>query len=684
MEIEKIFLKPSSNIKKDMTIIGSLLAISIILLISNFWYLSVHDRNDKNYIAISGELRILSQSIAKNAANSADGIREAFTSLKKQRDEFNTAILRLKEGDPSIDLPHTPEGVRLSKLTHLEETWLPIKQKVDTILLREESLLSLYQMVKDISTNIIKLQTAYDDVSKILIQNNASKEQVALAIKQQLLAERIIGNINKILQTGTNANDSTAQFVSDAKEFNSVLQGMRNGDDSLNILRLIDPDARKILDDAADLFNYLNSNLQNIIEKSEELNQVNRSAYEIFISSQNLLRQATELTEAYSKASEMRFIGEPSGYLIAVICGMLFVWLSYRAYADTKINLAQTAAQHKANRTAVWRLLDELANLADGDLTVQATVSDDITGAIAESVNYAINALRKLVSTINETAWSVSSAASDAQKTATHLAASSDNQAREIVAVGAAVNAMTVSIENVSKNSTESSQVAESSVSIAKKGVSVVQDTIKGMDRIKNQMHETARQIKKLGESSQEIGDIVSIIDDITEQTNILALNASIQAAMAGEAGKGFAVVAEEVQHLAERSSRATKKIESLVRTIQQETNGTVKSVEQTTAEVVQGAYLAQDAGIALGKIENVSSHLAGLIQNISNSAQEQASTSVKISKTMNIIQEISTQTLSGTTETASLIGNLAELANELKDSVAGFKLPTEKNKNGT
>jgi twitching motility protein PilJ len=322
--------------------------------------------------------------------------------------------------------------------------------------------------------------------------------------------------------------------------------------------------------------------------------------------------------------------------------------------------------------------LDELANLADGDLTVHATVGEDITGAIAESVNYAINALRKLVFTINDTAVQVSASAQEVQSTARNLAEASENQAKEIVGATAAINAMASSIEHVSANATESTDVAENSVNIAKSGVSLVQNTISGMERIKGQIQETAKQIKRLGESSQEIGDTVSLIDDITDQTNILALNAAIQAAMAGEAGKGFAVVAEEVQRLAERSSLATKQIESLVSAIQNDTNETVKSMEQTTIEVVQGARLAQDAGVALEKIENVSLHLAELIQNISNEAQQQALTASKISKTMAVIQEITTQTASGTMTTATSIGQLAELAIELRDSVAGFKLPIQ------
>jgi twitching motility protein PilJ len=282
------------------------------------------------------------------------------------------------------------------------------------------------------------------------------------------------------------------------------------------------------------------------------------------------------------------------------------------------------------------------------------------------------------VQAIRGTAVRVATAAQESQSTAMQLADASEHQAQEIAGASAAVNEMAVSIDQVSSNAAESSAVAERSVAIAKKGTNVVQNTIRGMDNIREQIQETSKRIKRLGESSQEIGDIVSLINDIADQTNILSLNAAIQASMAGDAGRGFAVVADEVQRLAERSSAATKQIEALVKTIQSDTNEAVISMEHTTAEVVRGARLAQDAGVALEEIENVSTSLAELIQNISNAARQQSSSALHISNTMNVIQEITSQTSSGTNATAYSIGNLADMAFELRSSVAGFKLPEE------
>ena len=364
------------------------------------------------------------------------------------------------------------------------------------------------------------------------------------------------------------------------------------------------------------------------------------------------------------------------GGLSAAIAVLLFFLIMAQRNRQAAALKDELESENQRNQAAILRLLDELGDLADGDLTVQATVTEDFTGAIADSINYSIDQLRSLVQTINNSAVQVASAAQETQSTAMHLAEASEHQAQEIAGASAAVNEMAVSIDQVSANAAESAAVAERAVAIANKGAEVVQATIHGMDTIREQIQETSKRIKRLGESSQEIGDIVSLINDIADQTNILALNAAIQASMAGEAGRGFAVVADEVQRLAERSAAATKQIETLVKTIQTDTNEAVISMEATTAEVVKGARLAQDAGVALEEIENVSKTLADLIQNISNAARQQAASAGHISNTMNVIQEITSQTSAGTTATARSIGNLAEMAQEMRNSVAGFRLP--------
>jgi twitching motility protein PilJ len=343
---------------------------------------------------------------------------------------------------------------------------------------------------------------------------------------------------------------------------------------------------------------------------------------------------------------------------------------------DTRMQLAEQASQNERNQAAILQLLDEIADLAEGDLSIHASVTENFTGAIADSINFAIDQMRGLVSNINHLSVQVAKAAEATQATASDLALAAEGQAKQIGAASQAINEMAISIDQVSSNAAESAAVAERAVAIANKGADVVQDTITGMDSIRGQIQETSKRIKRLGESSQEIGDIVSLINDIADQTNILSLNAAIQASMAGDAGRGFAVVADEVQRLAERSSAATKQIAALVKTIQTDTNEAVISMEQTTTEVVNGAKRAQDAGVALEEIENVSTSLAELIQNISNAARQQAASAGHASNTMNVIQEITAQTVSATEQTAFSIGKLAKMANEMRESVEGFKLP--------
>jgi twitching motility protein PilJ len=338
----------------------------------------------------------------------------------------------------------------------------------------------------------------------------------------------------------------------------------------------------------------------------------------------------------------------------------------------------EQAQQNERNQQAILRLLDEMGSLADGDLTVEATVTEDITGTIADSFNFAIEELRKLVATVNETALMVDTATKQTENTAAHLAKAADNQAKEINAATESIVSMTSSIEEVSGNAERSSDVARHSVEVAHKGGEAVRRTIDGMNAIRETIQETSKRIKRLGESSQEIGNIVELINDIAEQTNILALNASIQASMAGEAGRGFAVVADEVQRLAERSTNATKQIEVLVRTIQADTNEAVVSMERSTTDVVGGALLAENAGAALDEIEQVSNQIASLVQNISGSARQQASAAADVTRRTKRLKEIGDQTGKATSATAASISKLSQLATELRKTVEGFTLPAD------
>ena len=367
----------------------------------------------------------------------------------------------------------------------------------------------------------------------------------------------------------------------------------------------------------------------------------------------------------------------PAGSALVVL-GV--VWINVREQRDTanqqRLAVDAQRVENERSQQAILRLLDELSSLADGDLTVQATVTEDITGAIADSINYAVEALRGLVITINHSSIQVDGATRQTQALAQHLAKASGAQSKQIASATESAGGMASSTEEVSGNAERAADVARHSVEVAHKGGDAVRRTIDGMNAIRETIQETSKRIKRLGESSQEIGNIVELINDIAEQTNILALNASIQASMAGEAGRGFAVVADEVQRLAERAANATKQIEVLVRTIQTDTNEAVVSMERSTTDVVGGALLAENAGAALEEIEQVSNQIASLVQNISASARQQTSAAQAIARNMQVLKEISAQTADSTSATSGAIAKLAELSAGLRRSASGFRLP--------
>lgn len=651
------------------------LIVSIVLLFANFAYLNTQSNYDKEYISHAGELRVLSQRIAKNATEAATGKAEAFPLLKEARNDFQERWGFLTEGNAASGLPSAPASMQ-ADMDAVQKDWDSLRKNADAILASEQTVLSLHQVAATLAETIPQLQVEYEEVVDILLQSDAPAIQVSVAQRQSLLAERILGSVNKVLAGDDDSVQAADMFGRDASLFGRVLKAMTEGNAAMEISQVTDPDALERLAEISELFQFVSGSVDEILETSPELFQVRESASTIFSESQTLLDKSSGLTGGFENLASGRYINTLAGYVLGALALASIILIGLVMVRETNRRLTSTAEKNERNQSAILRLLDEIADLADGDLTVAATVTEDFTGAIADSINYSIDQLRDLVVTINSTAVQVAAAAQETQATAMHLAEASEHQAQEIAGASAAINEMAVSIDQVSANASESSAVAERSVAIANKGNEVVHNTITGMDNIREQIQDTSKRIKRLGESSQEIGDIVSLINDIADQTNILALNAAIQASMAGDAGRGFAVVADEVQRLAERSSAATKQIEALVKTIQTDTNEAVISMEQTTSEVVRGARLAQDAGVALEEIEKVSKTLAALIQNISNAARQQASSAGHISNTMNVIQEITSQTSAGTTATAKSIGNLAKMASEMRKSVSGFTLP--------
>ncbi|UTA48232.1 methyl-accepting chemotaxis protein [Simiduia sp. 21SJ11W-1] len=655
-----------------MAALGAALLVVLVLMGVSFYLVQQNTAKDQGYLQLTAELRALSFRVTSLAREATSGNEEAFPELAKVVAEMDGLWNRLRASDTDTRTALAEE------FAGFDAIFQSVKSNANSIVTNKDTIIFLNDVAITLNESLPELQAEHNNIVEILLESGAPADQVSVAQMQSWRAERIGRNVDKMLRGGGDADQAADQFNLDANLFGKVLAGMKGGDVAMSISRVTEPEAVSSLNEISELFEFVNSSIREIFEASPALFKARQATNQILDDSPRLLEALTTLSDKIVENAGNR---QPNNLTIAILgaIGLLAIILIGLQWTQgTRQRLQVEEETNERNQNAILRLLDELADLADGDLTTTATVTEDFTGAIADSINFTIDQLRVLVSRINETAVNVSSAAQETQQTALHLAEASEHQAQEIAGASAAVNEMAVTIDQVSANAAESAAVAERSVSIASNGAKVVQNTIHGMDTIREQIQDTSKRIKRLGESSQEIGDIVSLINDIADQTNILALNAAIQASMAGDAGRGFAVVADEVQRLAERSAAATKQIEALVKTIQNDTNEAVISMEQTTAEVVRGARLAQDAGVALEEIENVSSSLAELIQNISNAARQQASSAGHISNTMNVIQEITSQTSAGTSATAQSIGTLAEMALDLRESVAGFKLPEE------
>ena len=649
----------SEKAKPYIYIAAGLLLAALILLLSLFYSVP---RNNQLTQSL-GDLRLLSQMISRQATEAtASGTEESIKKLTQSQAEFAEKLETVKDIHSSSPA-----------LTAVETEWQKVSANIDLIASQQKIINQLYDTNIAISETIPGIQAEYNLMVDMMARQNIAANQVVIAKNQVFIAERILRSIGSVLTGSNNSRESAEDFGSDTETFASYLKAQINGSTDLGVERVTDPEMRDaLLSIQAEYDEVLKSAAATVLKNSTQIVKVRQASSDIFTQADVLLSNLNKLSGNSVLATVLAVL------LILSLIGFLlcaFKLLGLRGESD-KYRVTRLQDEYDRNQNAILRLLDEIADLADGDLRSHATVSEDFTGAIADSINFAIDQLRDLVSRITETSQEVAQYTANTQGITNQLAEASEHQAQEIAGASAAINEMAMSIDQVSSNAEESAEVAERSVQIAANGADVVNRSIEGMDIIREQIQETSKRIKRLGESSQEIGNIVALINDIADQTNILALNAAIQASMAGEAGRGFAVVADEVQRLAERSASATKQIETLVKTIQTDTNEAVISMEQTTSEVVRGANLSKDAGVALDEIQNVSGSLAKLIASISDAAKLQSASAGHIATTMNVVQEITSQTTSATFDTARSVSELANMAEALRESVTDFKLP--------
>lgn len=663
-------------LRQQLQILGPLLLGSLAL---TFLFLVLDSRNSREQSAQTqsvGDLLVYGQRLSKTASQAINGRADAFKQLRESRELLTKNFSALKDGDSTIGVPALA-GNHQDLMQRAYDSWKTTDASAGTILEHERMLVEYGAALRAFNTAHPKMQELADQLAatRVGVSAYSSREQVA-ASQLAVLTQRLAKDMSRLM-TGDQFNREAALALGKA------LTGIK---DSLDTIGLSGGDAvaqlRKINGEIA-------PPIQQLLGNSNKLEAAKTAEVQILADGEAMRGGLLVVQELLGKTE----LGIKPLQMMPWLFGLLALLSAAglaKFYVDDSRSRAEGAERQKreaerleqdakrtndTNQSAILRLMNELQEVADGDLTVQATVSEDITGAIADSVNYTIEELRSLVARINATAELVTNASTKAQQTSSSLLAASEQQSREIRETGEAVLQMARQINDVSKSAAESAQVARSSLSAAQEGSRAVENAISGMNGIRDQIQDTAKRIKRLGESSQEIGEIVELISDITEQTNVLALNAAIQAASAGEAGRGFTVVAEEVQRLAERSAEATKQIAALIRTIQTDTQDAVAAMERSTQGVVEGTKLSDAAGRALVDIGQVSRQLAQLIERISATTQQQADSAGTVAQSIQRILLVTEQTSEGTQQTAGSIRQLSELAEELKSSVSRFKV---------
>jgi twitching motility protein PilJ len=628
------------------------------------------------YVATIGKIRMLSQRLAKAAQQASQGNPDAFKQLRESRDEFAAAVKLLMAGGVSagVDVPPSPESVR-PLVEALDREWKKTERNAALVIGEEKNLLALGEAVRRINLNNPALAELADEIAALSVQSGGSVRQNAITSQLVMLTQRMAKNANTMLAGDVVDPEVAFLLGKDTNTFRDTLQGLLQGSETLRIARVADAELRTKLTELEGGFKEYQRAVADILGNMQRLVNAKRATRDIFNDSETLLLAAESLNAGYTTEIAERRLN----YVVLTLVGLLalgVLLLIGKVYIDDGRRRAEESELvNKSNQEAILRLMDEMEIIRRGDLTVRARVTEDVTGAIADAVNSTIDDLRGLVSGISSAAQQVTSATVEAQTISGQLLQAAQKQAAEIHSTGQSVAQMTASMDEVSKSANDSASVAKSSLSAAEKGTEAVQNAIRGMNDIREQIQETSKRIKRLGESSQEIGEIVQLISDITEQTNVLALNAAIQAASAGEAGRGFTVVAEEVQRLAERSAEATKHIGAIVKSIQRDTQEAVEAMERSTRGVVDGTRTADEAGEALREIEQISNRLAELIGGISSSTREQAGSAAKVAANMKAILAITQLTTEGTKKTAASAARLTTLADGLKESVAGFKL---------
>ena len=639
-------------------------------------------------ITATGQSLMQSQRLAKSVSQALVGSAQAFPDVKESAGVLAKAVRGLKSGDDSLRLAAVPDELQpdVQKILPLMER---AEKNAATVMGQQAILTQVGAALRTINRQSSDLLEIAETVSSLKLQQNAAPAEISASGQLVMLTQRIGKSANEFLTLEGVSPEAVFLLGKDLNSFKEIAQGLQEGSPELRLAGSKDPQTRERLEALMVLYEQTRVQAGAILGNLQGLVSAREAQASIIADSEPLRRSLEDLQGKLLNQSGLglsSILALSAAALFGLLCavGIARVQLQDSRKRQDVAEKQQIEARgqeqdakrvNDANQAAILRLMNELQTVAEGDLTQEATVTEDITGAIADSVNYTVEELRQLVGNVQNTATRVAQTTAQVESTSTELLAASTEQLREIRETGQSVLDMASRINDVSAQAQESSQVARQSLSAAESGLQAVQNAIGGMNSIRDQIQETSKRIKRLGESSQEIGEITELISDITEQTNVLALNAAIQAASAGEAGRGFSVVAEEVQRLAERSGDATRQISALVKAIQTDTQDAVAAMERSTQGVVEGAKLSDSAGTALSEIDRVSRRLADLIEQISTSATREAASANVVADNIQHIFAVTEQTGEGTRSTAQQVRELSRMAEELRQSVSRFKI---------
>ncbi|HQU50840.1 MAG TPA: methyl-accepting chemotaxis protein, partial [Casimicrobiaceae bacterium] len=668
----------SMPVVKQFQVLGSLLALFLVFAAFMVFLENRQSTQSATATSVATEMQMLSQRLARGSALASQGQAAGFPAVAESRDLFRTNLNALLNGGTvrGVSLDAASDAQAIEILNGLKARWDKVDASAERLVANQQSLTSLAKGLEAINQTNAGILELAQQVALQIGGGGGTLREVDYANQLAVLSQRIAKNANA-LASGEEIDPEVAFLMGkDTGVFRDILNGLQRGSDTLKIQAIRNEDARATLSELAKRFAAYDAGVSAILQNMQRLTVAKQAARSINAEADPLLNDSKKLAGIFEGGGGLAATFTLWAAIIFGLLALLCLVLLGKVFLDDARQRAfESENENKRNQEAILRLLNEMGNLADGDLTVQASVTEDVTGAIADSINFTIEELRTLVRGINSATDQVTRATQETQSISTRLFEASQRQNREIQQASASVLQMAQSINEVAQNASQSAKVAQQALGAAEKGGQAVQNQISGMNEIRTQIQDTSKRIKRLGESSLEIGEIVELISDITEQTNVLALNAAIQAASAGEAGRGFTVVAEEVQRLAERSGEATKQIEAIVKTIQADTQDAVAAMEKSTVGVVEGTKLSDAAGQALTEIQRVSRELAELIGRISAQTQMQSTSVSDVTRGMQGILRISEETTEGTKQTNVSIGQLTKLAAELRSSVAGFKV---------